>query len=99
MIKKILSKLNPFKPKKSQVKLEIMASKVEEFEKAKTQMNTKIHDLEDKTQHMDETITQTLDLTSQNQVRLENIEENMGRIVELTEHMIKNKKQSEKKEE
>lgn len=98
MIKKILSKLNPFKPKKNQVKLEIVANKVEEFEKAKTQMNNKIHDLEDKTQHMEDTINQTLDLTSKNQTRLENIEQNMGKIVELTEQLIKNKQKRVKGE-
>ena len=65
-----------------------------EFKDAKKEIDSKINYLEEKTGHMEEALNETLDLTTSNQQRLQSIEENMSRIVTITEELVKNKKQS-----
>jgi chromosome segregation ATPase len=72
----------------SQVKLDIIADQVKEFEAAKKQINTKLHTLEERTEELDSTIHEALDMTRENQGRLLSIEDDLERIVEMSERIV-----------
>jgi len=90
MFSSILERLGLGVRKKSvtTVRLEIIAEQVKEFNETKRQLNDKINVLETKTTELDETVSKTLDLTRDNQSRLENIEKNLERIIVMSEATV-----------
>ena len=76
------------KESKTTVRLEVIAKQIEEFNESKKQINAKIDTLESKTDELGQEITKTLDMTKENQDRLNNIEDSLDRIISLTEKMM-----------
>ena len=70
---------------KTTVRLEVIQKQIEEFNESKKQINEKIDTLETKTDALGSEISKTLDMTRDNQTRLNSIEENLLRIIDLTE--------------
>ncbi len=71
------------------VRLDVMAEQVKEFNEAKQEINDKIHVLEDRTSKLDNTVAETLEMTRENQTRLRSIEENMDRLIHISEAALK----------
>jgi uncharacterized protein Yka (UPF0111/DUF47 family) len=78
----------PAKKTVSTVRLEVVAEKVRQFNEAKQEINDKIHTLEERTDRLDNTLSETLEATRNNQRRLTNIEENMQKIADMSEALI-----------
>jgi exonuclease VII small subunit len=93
MIRSILGKLGlggllGRKKTVTTVRLEIIAEQVREFNESKQHLNHKITDLESKTQRLDETVSETLGITRENQDRLNSIEDNLEKIIQISEGLI-----------
>jgi len=93
MIRSILSKLGlgglfGRRETVATVRLDIIAEQVKEFNEVKRQINDKISNLESRTQELDLTVSKTLEITRENQDRLANIEESMGKIIMMSEALI-----------
>jgi len=73
---------------KTTVRLEVIQKQIEEFNESKKQINEKIDTLETKTDALGSEISKTLDMTRDNQTRLNSIEENLLRIIDLTQKMM-----------
>ena len=71
-----------------QVKVEVSAERLEQLEKSQKQVDAKISFLDNKTKSMDSTVGETLNLSRQNEKRLENIEVNMEKIIQLSEKLL-----------
>jgi len=67
------------------VRLDIIAEQVKEFNEAKREINDKINVLEDRTSKLDDTVAETLEMTRDNQSRLRSIEENMDKLIHISE--------------
>jgi uncharacterized phage infection (PIP) family protein YhgE len=79
------------KPTYSTIRLEVVAQQVKEFNEAKKEINTKITTLQDKTTELDRTISKTLEMTRDNQHRLNSIEENLQKLLDMSEALVKGK--------
>lgn len=92
MIQGLLNKLNPAnwgrQRKKKTIKLEVVASKMEEFQKQKKVLDNRIGQLEGKSDEMQDALKQTLDLTCDNQKRLDGIEDAMEKMIEMASKMV-----------
>ncbi|MFH0863197.1 MAG: hypothetical protein V1875_09255 [Candidatus Altiarchaeota archaeon] len=73
---------------KTTVRLEVIQKQIEEFNESKRQINDKIGTLENKTDVLGSEVSKTLDMTKENQARLNSIEDNLQRIIALTERMM-----------
>jgi len=73
---------------KTTVRLEVIQKQIEEFNESKKQINDKIDTLETKTDALGSEVSKTLDMTRDNQTRLNSIEENLQKIIDLTQKMI-----------
>ena len=95
MLLSILGRLGLYRPKSRKtvttVRLDIIAEQVREFNEAKRQINDKITVLESKTSELDAAVLKTLDLTLENESRLDNIEKNLGKIVAMSEAYLAGK--------
>jgi hypothetical protein len=93
MLGGILRRLGLGRPRDSQavLQLEVIARQVKEFNEAKEQIDTKISSLETKACELDGTVSKTLEITRENQMRLENIESNLNKIAALSEAYITGK--------
>lgn len=86
------------KPSVSTIRLEIIAEQVKEFNKAKEEMNHKLDTLENRTNSLDQTLSKTLDMTRDNQHRLEYIEGNIEKVIAISEALLKTKAETKTKE-
>jgi exonuclease VII small subunit len=79
-----------FRPKKDvkTVRLDIIAEQVREFNEAKKELNNRISSLESRTMEIDNTLDETLGITKENQRRLVSMEENMNRIIQVSEALL-----------
>jgi hypothetical protein len=102
MFRPILERLGILgrKPKQtvSTVRLEIIAEQVREFTRAKEEMSHKLDTLETKTNQLDQALNKTLDMTRENQQRLDNIEGNLEKVIAISEALLKSKQEPSGKE-
>lgn len=80
------------------VRLEVIQKQIDEFNESKKQINDKIISLEGKADELGGEVSKTLDMTKDNQARLESIEESLKRIMAMTEKMAPAKLVEEKAE-
>jgi hypothetical protein len=95
MIRSILERLGLVSTLRKQtvttVRLDVYAEQVREFNEAKKQINDKIETLEERTKVLDDTVSKTLGMTRENQSRLDSIEENLEKVLAISEAIIKHK--------
>ena len=89
-----MSKLNPsnlFKGRrqKKKIKLEVIASRMDEIQREKKQLDGRLDKLEDRSGEIESALIQTLDLTNNNQERLDSIEESMQKLIEMSSRLVK----------
>jgi len=88
MISRILAALGLSRKKNGQSIQEVriqMAEQVKKFNEDKDRINDHLNTLEERTEKLDDEVSQSLALTQDNQKRLESIEENLQKILELSQ--------------
>jgi len=96
MIKKLFGKLkgNP-KDSKSKIQLKIVSKNEKDNPAAKAHMESKIHELEDRTDRIDHAVHDSLEQSIANQEKLGEIEKSMEKMLELGQELAqKQKKQN-----